>query len=114
MGSISPDFRNILHERGFRQTPGRVRLLEILWSAKRPLTVEEIARRVDLNVVTLYRALNELARTGLIARGIGASGITGDITGDIRAAHFSYAREDHHHHLVCMDCGFVKTCTTCK
>lgn len=113
MRHTAPDFGSLLRERGFRETHGRMRLLSILWSARRPLTVEEIARKVDLNVVTLYRALDDLVKSGLVARGIGASGIRGDTAGDIRAAHFSYARKDHHHHLVCVDCGYTKHCNTC-
>jgi Fe2+ or Zn2+ uptake regulation protein len=96
------DFKNLLHTRGFRATPGRLMLLRTLWSAKRPLTVDEVGRRLNLNVVTLYRALSDLADAGLLLRGSG--------TGD--AMHFSYPR-NHHHHMICADCGFIRECQTC-
>ncbi len=108
-----PDFQKELHTNGFRATPERMRLLSVLWVSKRPLTVDEIGRKVDCNVVTIYRALNDLVKTGLVQRGIGAAGIEGDLRGDIRAAHFSYVKKDHHHHLVCVDCGFSKDCAVC-
>ena len=96
------DFKTLLRSRGFRATPGRVALLRTLWSAKRPLTVDEIGRWLDLNVVTLYRALNDIAQAGLLLRGSGV--------GD--AMHFSYPK-NHHHHMICTDCGFNLRCATC-
>src|SRR5580693_8606790 len=98
MTRIQPDFREQLHEYGLRATPERIRLLSILSAAKRSFTVEELARKVDCNVVTIYRTLHTLLEKGLVARGIGAGGMEGDLRGDIRAAHFSYAKKDHHHH----------------
>ena len=98
-----PDFAALLRSQALRATPGRVALLRALWVAKRPLTVDEIGRKLDLNVVTLYRALESLAKRGLLLRGSGA--------GDV--AHFSYPRGLHHHHLICMDCGFIKSCVNC-
>ncbi len=102
MQKIRPDFAQLLHAQGFRATPGRMALLNRLWLAKRPLTVDEVGRSLDLNVVTVYRALNELAQRGLVLRGMGQ----GDAT------HFSYP-ENHHHHLVCIDCSFEQSCHTC-
>lgn len=96
------NFKELLQKRGFRATPGRIALLRTLWMAKRPLTVDEIGRKLDLNVVTLYRALNDLADEGLLLRGNG----TGDAT------HFSYPK-NHHHHMVCADCGSSAKCPVC-
>jgi Fe2+ or Zn2+ uptake regulation protein len=96
-----PDFKQLLRSRGFKATPGRIGLLSVLWSAGAPLTVEDLAKRQKLNIVTLYRALETLANEGLLLRGNGDDGV----------AHFSYPRGMHHHHLMCMDCGFIKTCT---
>lgn len=96
------NFKELLQSKGFRATPGRIALLKALSLAKRPLTVDEIGRRLDLNVVTLYRALNDLADRGLLLRGLG--------TGD--AIHFSYPK-DHHHHMVCVGCGFSSKCAVC-
>ena len=99
----TPDFKALLRSQGFKATPGRIALLRKLWLAKEPLTVDEIGRKLDLNVVTLYRALESLAERGLLLRGAGV----GDAT------HFSYPRGLHHHHLICMDCGFIKSCVNC-
>ncbi len=96
------DFKNLLRKRGLRATPGRIALLHTLSISKRPLTVDEIGRRMDLHVVTLYRALNDMAKKGLLLRGSGM--------GD--AMHFSYPK-NHHHHMICTDCGFTAACAVC-
>ena len=103
MQEMPPDYKKLLQSRGFRATRGRARLLHTLWLMKRPLNVDELGKKLDLNVVTLYRALTALANAGLLLRGSG--------TGDV--AHFSYPRGMHHHHLICMDCGFIKECNNC-
>ena len=109
-----PDFSEVLKAKGYKAVPRRIDLLRVLWLAKGPLTVDEIGRKVDMNVVTVYRALSDFVRAGLVLRSIGAAGVEGDMRGDIRAAHFSYARGKHHHHLVCSDCGFIKSCVNCN
>jgi Fe2+ or Zn2+ uptake regulation protein len=96
------NFQELLQKQGFRATPGRIALLEKLSKAKKPLRVDEIGRRLDLNVVTLYRALNDLADKGLLLRGSGV--------GD--AMSFSYPK-NHHHHMICADCGFASRCAVC-
>jgi Fe2+ or Zn2+ uptake regulation protein len=102
---MQPDFVQHLRSHGYRATPGRVELLKLLWRMKQPLTVGEIAKKLSLNEVTLYRALDEFARAGLVLRGIGS--------GDLRASRFSFASHAHHHHLVCVECGFIKQCAHC-
>ena len=96
------DFASLLHSKGFRATPGRVQLMRVLYTARRPLTADEIGSQLDLNVVTVYRALNELAKCGLLLRGVGSG----------TAMHFSYP-VNHHHHMVCAECGFTKDCAVC-
>ncbi len=96
------DFEVLLRKRGFRATPGRIALMRTLLVAKRPLTIDEIGRRLDLNVVTLYRALNDMADEGLLLRG----------SGDGDAIRFSYPK-NHHHHMICTDCGFNTKCAVC-
>lgn len=99
-----PDFKAVLNRAGFKATPGRVAMLGKLWLVKRPLTVDELGRSLNLNVVTLYRALEQLADNGLLLRGAGA--------GDVM--HFSYPRGMHHHHMICMECGHIKACSNCN
>lgn len=99
------DFAGQLKERGLRATKGRIELLKLLKRAGKPLSVGEILERptVRLDQVTLYRALETLADAGFVRKGIGFD----------RAMHFEYAGKSHHHHLVCMDCGFSRQCVVC-
>ena len=97
------DFKAALRARGFRATPGRVRLLQSLSRSRRSLSVEEIGKRLELNIATLYRALNDLAAAGLLLRGTARDG----------SIHFAYPR-DHHHHMICADCGYSPNCKVCS
>lgn len=88
----------LLRERGLRATPGRVALLGELEHAARPLSVEALEKRLKgtIDTATAYRALEALARVGLVRRA------------DVGHRHMHYelaAPAKHHHHFVCEDCG---------
>jgi Fur family transcriptional regulator, ferric uptake regulator len=98
------DFKAHLRGKGLRATPGRVALLSLLRHAGQPLSVGEILERSSkplLDQVSLYRALESLADVGLLRRGVGS------------VMRYEYARSPHHHHLVCVDCGFTRMCANC-
>jgi len=81
-----------------RYTKGRRRLVQVLSDAGRPLTLPEIAsHRADLPQSSAYRNLDVLERAGVIRR----------ITHSGDHAYFELAEPfvDHHHHLVCIECG---------
>lgn len=99
----SHDCKDELRQAGSKATPGRLALLRVLEGAHKPLTVKELEKSLRrLNPVTLYRALESLVQAGLVRRGVSG-----------RVAHFEYAGKPHHHHMVCVDCGFNKACNTC-
>ena len=93
-----------LRDKGFRSTEGRLELLAILKQSGRPLSVATIAQRMGTNLdeVSVYRALEALARVGLLVRV------------DLRrgGAHYEFAHA-HHHHLTCTDCGRVADLDLC-
>jgi Fur family ferric uptake transcriptional regulator len=91
----------ILRKAGYRATPGRIKLLEMLEKATQPLTVAQIHAKVgskELNEVTLYRALEALAASGIVRRV------------DLQQGHAHHYElvGTHHHHIVCTDCGTVE------
>ncbi len=96
------DAKDELRVSGFRATPGRLALLEILRRANKPLSIKEMLHYSALDQVSLYRALDALVAVGLVRKGV-----------QERVAHFEYAAKPHHHHLVCADCGFIRDCKTC-
>lgn len=98
------DCKDELKAAGSRVTSGRLALLQVLEHERKPLSVVELQKKLpSLNAVTLYRALEVLVEAGLARKGVGLD----------RTAHFEYAAKPHHHHLVCVDCGFNKACATC-
>ena len=94
------DTAELLREHGFRATPGRLALLELFAESKQPLTVADIHKRMrnGMNEVTLYRAIEALVAAGICRRIDLHQG---------HAVHYELA-EEHHHHLVCTNCGTIE------
>jgi Fe2+ or Zn2+ uptake regulation protein len=92
-----------LRRAGQRYTAARRALVDVLAGARRPLTVAEVAdvdRLVPLS--TTYRNLAVLTQVGVLHRFSGAD-----------CARFELAEDltEHHHHLVCLNCGDVEDFT---
>lgn len=91
-----------LRQRGFRITPQREMIVEIIAHSDTHLTAEEIYAQVNqrthaLNLATVYRTLELLVETGAISRV------------DLGDGQVSFAPHHHgaHIHLVCRCCGAV-------
>lgn len=83
-----------------RYTSGRRELVDVLADAGRPLVVAEIVeRRRGLAQSSAYRNLNVLEQAGVVRRVPGAD----------EFARYELDEEltEHHHHLVCTNCGKV-------
>ena len=88
---------------GIRATPKRVALLHVLGKACEPLSAEILRSRVrGMDLVTIYRNLQEFVKTGIVQEVRFKDGIV-----RYEIAH------THHHHLVCTDCGFVEEIELC-
>lgn len=102
-GTPSARDADLLRNRGLKATPRRLRLMEALAQAKRPMSVGEIeaaGAAGTASTVTLYRALEALAAAGIVRRV------------DLRHGHADYElviSGDHHHHLVCTGCGALES-----
>ena len=99
-------FGAILRAGGHKATRGRIALLIALARAGRELTITEIRHRLKkkMDEVTVYRALEALATSGIVRRV------------DLRHAHAHYeliTGKQHHHHLVCTSCGKVEDIAVC-
>ncbi|MFO7245591.1 MAG: Fur family transcriptional regulator [Thermaerobacter sp.] len=91
-----------LRAAGFRGTPQRRAILQVLLASPRHLTAQEVFNQVrdsfpDLSLDTVYRTLRTLAQLGIACQSHLHT----------RHAHrFSLAAAgDHHHHLICIHCG---------
>jgi Fur family transcriptional regulator, ferric uptake regulator len=90
-----------LHQLQQRMTPARARLLDVLATADRPLTIPEILEGArGLAQSSVYRNLVVLEQAGVVHRVV---------------THTEFARYEltealtgHHHHIVCSDCGRVE------
>lgn len=96
---MSVTFSDELHERGFRQTPQRLAILQILTDAGKHLSPGEIftlaqQKLPGLTEATVYRTLSFLSQQGFILPAhIGGGQLVYEIAGH------------NHHHLICRACG---------
>ena len=89
-----------LRRAGYRSGGARRQVVELLAGEQCALTAREIDRRLDtVGRASVYRALEQLEQMGLVQR----LEVGGEAAG--------YERRDpggeHHHHLVCKQCGAV-------
>lgn len=95
-------FIDTLRQRGYRITPQREMIVEIVAHSGRHMSAEEVfeevhARTRATNVATVYRTLELLVEEGLASRA------------DLGGGRVVYATAEHgpHIHLVCRHCGRV-------
>ncbi len=91
-----------LRQHGFRITPQRRRVVEIVCSADGHISAGEIydrihARNPQVNISTVYRTLEWLEKLNLVTRS------------DLGEGHVVYeiTTRGKHHHLVCERCGAI-------
>jgi Fe2+ or Zn2+ uptake regulation protein len=94
-------YSTLLHKAGMRATPGKLKLLEVLDTEQKPLTVYEIEKKLgqSMNQVTVYRSLDALYKAQIVKR----------VNLEHDHAHFELAAgREHHHHAVCRNCGYIE------
>ena len=87
-----------------RYTSGRRAIIELLVSAGHPVSIEDIAERLpSVPRSSAYRHLSDLQAAGLIRR----------VTANDEYTRFELAEDltEHHHHLLCINCGKVTDVT---
>ena len=96
---------SLLHRQGYRMTPARRGVWEVLCRTQAHLTAEEIATRLqegpgeDVNLASIYRALSLLEELEVVrASRLGSAGSTT----------WEVAHPDEHFHLICDHCGVVR------
>lgn len=88
-----------LRSQGYRLTPQRLAILEVLQQARCHLSPTQVYQRVSqempgLTEATVYRTLNFLAEQGLV------------LVAHMGHGQLVYEYADHdHHHLICRKCG---------
>jgi Fur family ferric uptake transcriptional regulator len=97
------DYTALMRERGFRVTPQRRLILDVVCECGGHCTPEDIFARVRvkapvLNRATVYRSLDFLCELRLV--------VAAEIGGGRKV--YELAGETPHHHLVCRTCGQVE------
>ena len=104
--STKQSFESLLRQKGFRATPGRIALLQVLKTAGKPLSISAVAKKLKkMDYVSVYRALEALADAGLLRKmSLGHSHTHYELTAGIT----------HHHHIVCEECGHIEDIANCS
>jgi len=86
----------------FKKTPARLAVTEFLSNAKSPVDIEQIikhlrAKNLKTNKVTVYRIVDLLHKKGIVEKL------------EFGEGKYRYeAIKDHHHHLICTECGKIQ------
>ena len=91
-----------LKENGYKLTPQRVAVLQVLHESDGHITAADIYKRVKakyphVNKSTVYRTLELMKQLKLVTET--------DLGGD--RLYYHHAEKGHHHHLVCQSCGRI-------
>ena len=100
---------SILRQHGYKITSQRRKILAAITSVNEHMTTAEIYIKVcqddpSVGLVTIYRTLEILAELGLICEV--------HVGGNCRS-YLMRRPVEHHHHLVCSECGTVIDFTDC-
>ena len=93
----------VLKEHGYRMTPQRLLILQILHSSQGHISAEEIYENMKrvyptANISTVYRTLELLEKLGLVTKTDLGDGIL----------RFHHIEKGKHHHLICKKCGKIE------
>ena len=91
----------LLRQQGHRLTPQRLHVLQVIKAHSQHMTAEEIHAAIVpqqpfIDIATVYRTLIWLQSVGLVAP---------ISTGEGKLYYEYHAPGDHHHHLICQQCG---------
>ena len=95
-----------LQIKGYKLTPQRVEIINILHKTNEHISAEEIYKRLKIkfpftDISTIYRTLELLKKTGLVMISTFPEGIT----------RYHIEEKGHHHHLICLKCGIITEIT---
>ena len=97
------DRKNALKKAGLKITLPRIKILELLKLPSRQHTSAEdlykqlLSKGEEIGLATVYRVLNQFDDAGIVTRHYFEGG----------KSVFELATQEHHDHLVCLDCGHV-------
>ena len=93
------DNKVLLKDLGFKITPTRLAILEVFSKNNKPIDANFIFNKLkeNINEATIYRTLISFEKSGILRRV------------DLRKDSVCFElNDDHHHHMVCVKCGFIE------
>lgn len=95
--------QEILKSLCMKVTKNRLLVLNLLMTSQKPLSVEEIFKKLkNVDQVTIYRILNQFCEKDIIKKI------------DLRSGKSFFEFQDHHHHhVVCQSCGYLEEIDIC-
>ncbi len=99
-----------LRQHGYKLTPQRRAVMRTIASSRGHLTPTALYEKVhqeypNIGLVTIYRTLDMLDKLGLICEVHSAGN---------RRSYLVRRPSEHHHHLICSECGTVVDFTDCN
>ena len=92
-----------LEARGYRVTLPRRAVLKAIGGRKGHFTADEIYRHTKgVGRATIFRTMRLLVDLGMVCRVLLESG----------SLHYRLSHQEHHHHLICVECGGVRDFTS--
>lgn len=94
---------SFLKEKGFKSTRQREIIASEFLKTGEHVTAEDLYKKInrkhkDIGLTTVYRTLKLLKKSGLATESVFADHLT---------RYEPLSEEDHHDHLVCLDCGLI-------
>jgi Fur family ferric uptake transcriptional regulator len=97
----------LLKKHGHKITQTRLLVLDIFSKNKSPLSAEQVQAKATkitkVDSVTIYRSLASFEKSGILKK---VNLLTGTI--------FFERADDHHHHVVCTECGHIEDFKDCS
>lgn len=102
-------YREVIRQKGLKNTEARIETLRLLNGAQSPMTVEEIFIRLknvmpSVNISTVYRTVEALHKSELIIK---------TALLDDNKSRYEYKRKGHKHHLICTNCNLMVSLGQC-
>jgi Fur family ferric uptake transcriptional regulator len=93
------DIKDILHEHGLKATEAHIFVFSFMQDARKPLTAQALidVAHGNFNDSTIYRILKKFVGAGLVKELLLSQGVT-----------YYEIKGHHHHHIVCVKCGYIE------
>lgn len=97
-----------LKDQGYKLTGQRRIIIEVFEECPAHYTAQEVFEKVktqnpNINFSTVYRNLELLCKIGVINK----------LNISNKISHFELAHHEHHHHVICLKCGEMKSIDMC-